>query len=64
VSDSRVDEHGRTWLRCVDCAEPFFVSAAARRTFLDRGLVLPTRCYGCRDRRRLVKEIREHEEGR
>lgn len=41
---------------CVDCREPFVISASAQAWFRSRKWVLPSRCPDCRARRRAVAE--------
>jgi hypothetical protein len=57
-----VDEHGRTWKRCVDCTEPYFISKASAAACAAKGFTLPSRCFACRERRKLAREIADFEQ--
>jgi hypothetical protein len=57
-------EDGRVWRRCLDCAEPFYISAAAQQGFALRGYPLTRRCWSCRQRRRLERELADYEQER
>jgi hypothetical protein len=58
-----LDETGRLWRRCFDCKQPYYVTAVARAAFLAKGLQLPKRCFVCRSRNRLAREIADFETG-
>ena len=50
-------EDGRLWRRCIDCTTAFYVTVAAQQGFTEKGFPLPRRCWPCRQKRRLAKEI-------
>ena len=57
-----VDADGRWWGRCADCETPYFVSRRVQAEFARKGFPLPRRCWPCRQRRRLAKEIERYEQ--
>jgi hypothetical protein len=49
---------------CVDCRQPFIVTAHEQKFFEERGLSQPKRCKSCRaDRRRERAQGQERNEG-
>jgi hypothetical protein len=56
-------EDGKLWRRCVDCTSPFFITPAAQQGFALKGFPLTRRCWSCRQKRKLAKEIKHFELG-
>ena len=46
-------------LTCIECGKEFILTPEHEKWFLDKGLKLPKRCFGCRNKKRSQRGMKE-----